>query len=306
MSWIEEFWYAFTATFVAPAELSPAFQGLMLAWLTAVGASIGSFLNVVVYRVPAGLSVVHPGSRCPRCLHAIRGFDNLPIFSWLNLRGRCRDCGLPIAARYPLVESAVAILTAAISVAVLFPLDWLPVDWRPHGRAPLVGYGAWWIWLVDVLFVMTCFAAGLIEWDEHAPPLRLFAPLGLAAIATAFLLEPYGLIPTLGTLVEFGPRPELPENAVKPVAALVGAGLGAFIGRLLPEVEGRGIRRGAYAISLSLAGLLWGPSASFCCAGAVAISLAAWRVTGQPRRSPLPPLLLVALVMTVLLFVARW
>lgn len=63
-----------------------------------VGASIGSFLNVVVYRVPAGLSIVRPASRCPNCSTPIRSTDNVPVFGWLRLRGRCRACGQPISA----------------------------------------------------------------------------------------------------------------------------------------------------------------------------------------------------------------
>ena len=73
------------------------------------GALIGSFLNVVVWRVPRGESLVAPSSHCPNCNHPIRWFDNIPVVSWLVLRGRCRDCGAPIAVRYPLVELGTAI-----------------------------------------------------------------------------------------------------------------------------------------------------------------------------------------------------
>jgi leader peptidase (prepilin peptidase)/N-methyltransferase len=69
-----------------------------------LGLAIGSFLNVVVYRVPAGMSVVSPSSACPKCGRPIRGFDNVPVLSWLVLRGRCRDCSDSISARYPAVE----------------------------------------------------------------------------------------------------------------------------------------------------------------------------------------------------------
>jgi leader peptidase (prepilin peptidase) / N-methyltransferase len=77
-----------------------------------VGLFIGSFLNVVIYRVPAGLSVVSPRSRCPRCETEIKAYDNIPVVSWLILRGRCRSCGEPISARYPLVELATGLLFA--------------------------------------------------------------------------------------------------------------------------------------------------------------------------------------------------
>jgi leader peptidase (prepilin peptidase) / N-methyltransferase len=84
--------------------------------VTAVfGLVIGSFLNVVVYRVPRGLSVVRPGSFCPVCSTPIRSSDNVPVVSWLALRGRCRVCGAPISARYPIVEVATGVTFAAVA-----------------------------------------------------------------------------------------------------------------------------------------------------------------------------------------------
>lgn len=77
-----------------------------------IGLLIGSFLNVVVWRVPRGESVVNPPSACPRCGHTIRARDNVPVLSWLLLRGRCRDCGEPISARYPWVELGTGVLFA--------------------------------------------------------------------------------------------------------------------------------------------------------------------------------------------------
>jgi leader peptidase (prepilin peptidase) / N-methyltransferase len=74
------------------------------------GAAIGSFLNVVVYRLPAGLSVLHPPSRCPHCLTPIRKRDNLPIFGWLKLKGRCAHCAAPVSPRYPIVEAFAGVL----------------------------------------------------------------------------------------------------------------------------------------------------------------------------------------------------
>jgi leader peptidase (prepilin peptidase)/N-methyltransferase len=91
----------------------------VVAWvglLGVLGALIGSFLNVVVYRVPAGLSIVRPGSACPTCKHEVRSRDNLPVVSWLLLRGRCRDCQETIPARYPLVEAGTGLLFALVSL----------------------------------------------------------------------------------------------------------------------------------------------------------------------------------------------
>lgn len=81
----------------------------------AFGALIGSFLNVVVYRVPAGRSIVSPPSACGSCGHSVRAYDNIPVLSWIVLRGRCRDCGARISVRYPLVEVGVALAFVAVA-----------------------------------------------------------------------------------------------------------------------------------------------------------------------------------------------
>lgn len=80
----------------------------------AFGLLVGSFLNVVVHRVPRGASVVKPRSACPACGAVIRPRDNVPVLSWLLLRARCRDCGAPISARYPLVEGLTAVLFVGV------------------------------------------------------------------------------------------------------------------------------------------------------------------------------------------------
>jgi leader peptidase (prepilin peptidase)/N-methyltransferase len=92
---------------------------LLLAGL--VGAALGSFANVVIYRLPRGESVVAPASRCPHCGTAIQPRDNVPVVSFVLLRGRCRHCGAPISWRYPLVEALMAALMVAVVAA--FP-DW--------------------------------------------------------------------------------------------------------------------------------------------------------------------------------------
>ncbi len=87
-----------------------------------LGLVIGSFLNVVIWRVPRGQSIVSPPSACPSCGHEIRAYDNIPVVSWLVLRGKCRDCGAPISGRYPLVELGTGALFAIM--AARFGLSW--------------------------------------------------------------------------------------------------------------------------------------------------------------------------------------
>jgi leader peptidase (prepilin peptidase)/N-methyltransferase len=87
------------------------------------GLAVGSFLNVCIYRLPRGESLLWPGSRCPRCATPLRWYHNLPVLSWLVLRGRCAHCRAPISARYPLVELVTAVTWVVI--AWLTPPDWL-------------------------------------------------------------------------------------------------------------------------------------------------------------------------------------
>ncbi len=86
------------------------------------GLVIGSFLNVVIYRVPRGLSIVSPPSHCPACGTELTPYDNIPLVSWVVLRGRCRTCSVPISPRYPLVELGTALAFAGIAVALPGPL----------------------------------------------------------------------------------------------------------------------------------------------------------------------------------------
>ncbi|MEM7556886.1 MAG: prepilin peptidase [Cyanobacteria bacterium P01_A01_bin.84] len=99
----------------------------------AIGISIGSFINVVVYRLPAGLSVLYPPSRCPRCFNKLKAYDNVPVFGWLWLRGRCRYCKTKIAARYPIVEGITGLLFLLVFVVFQFSFStigyWVFCSW---------------------------------------------------------------------------------------------------------------------------------------------------------------------------------
>jgi leader peptidase (prepilin peptidase)/N-methyltransferase len=97
------------------AELAPVLT-IVTVLAAAFGLVIGSFLNVVVYRVPNGMSVVAPASACPECGHTISARDNVPVLSWLMLRGRCRNCKMGISARYPIVEAITGVLFVGVTV----------------------------------------------------------------------------------------------------------------------------------------------------------------------------------------------
>ncbi|MFQ5947897.1 MAG: prepilin peptidase [Acidimicrobiia bacterium] len=146
-----------------------------------LGLGIGSFLNVVAHRLPQGRSVLRPRSACAACGHVIRGYDNVPVVSWLLLRGRCRDCGAPIPARYPLVEAATAGLFAAASVVI--GVRWvLPAYW----------------WFVGVAVVLV-----LTDLDHRRIPNRILVPgivVGTALLAAGALADgdPGSVVRALG------------------------------------------------------------------------------------------------------------
>lgn len=104
-------------------------SSIVVAALTVLGAAIGSFLNVVGYRLPRGMSMLAPGSRCPSCAYPIRWRHNIPVLGWLLLRGRCHDCDSRISLRYPVVEAATGGLYLGAGLVVTHEDVWtlLPV-----------------------------------------------------------------------------------------------------------------------------------------------------------------------------------
>lgn len=153
--------------------------GLALAALSlALGLIIGSFLNVVAYRVPAGISLLRP-SRCPRCDAAVRPWQNIPVVSWLLLRGRCAHCSQPISWRYPVVELATGLLFATI--ACLLPWQELAPN-LAAGVLVLVAF--WW-------FAGSSVALALIDLDTKRLPDAIVLPgylVGAGLLTVACLL----------------------------------------------------------------------------------------------------------------------
>ena len=125
------------------------------------GLAIGSFLNVVIWRVPRKLSVVRPPSHCPQCETPIRPIDNVPVLSWFLLRGKCRHCGKPIPVRYPLVEAGCGVLFAAVAAR----------------------FGASWELPAYLVLTAALLAISIIDLEHFIVPDRITAPLTVAALA---------------------------------------------------------------------------------------------------------------------------
>lgn len=148
-----------------------------VALATLFGAVIGSFLNVVAYRLPRRESLSHPGSHCPHCETPIKARDNIPVLGWLALRGRCRQCHEPIAVRYPLVEA----LSAVLAVAVVL------VKHSPHDLA------------LGLTLVAVLIAVSLIDLDHRIIPNRITAPAAVAAVAIGLATRPSGVVAQLAS-----------------------------------------------------------------------------------------------------------
>lgn len=108
-------------------------QWLQVVWLGLTGLAIGSFLNVVIARVPEGQSIVRPGSKCPKCGHALRWYENIPLFSWLALRARCSNCRTPISIQYPAVE----LITSVLFLAAFLRFGW---TWQLASAVVFLGF----------------------------------------------------------------------------------------------------------------------------------------------------------------------
>jgi leader peptidase (prepilin peptidase)/N-methyltransferase len=130
---------------------------LLLVVVALFGLAIGSFLNVVIYRVPNGGSLIAPASHCPHCQAPVRNRHNVPVLGWLVLRGRCADCAAPISARYPLIELA----TGAAFVLVA---------WRLYSIDRLAGLPAW------LYFTAMAIALAAIDIECHRLPNAIVLP----------------------------------------------------------------------------------------------------------------------------------
>ncbi|PYY49315.1 prepilin peptidase [Curtobacterium sp. MCLR17_043] len=240
--------------------LGPALPGLSAVF----GLLIGSFLNVVVHRVPAGQSVVSPPSACPACRHTIRRRDNVPVLSWLVLRGRCRDCSAPISARYPAVELATAVLFGLTAFVV--------VGRSPAGTAQ--DTVAQVVILVALLYLMAISVAlTLIDIATHTLPNAI--------------VYPSGIVLTVLLVVASAADGDWSALGRAAIGALGSGALYLGLALAVPGGMGLGDVKLAVVLGLVLAYLGWGPLAvgafgAFLVGGTVAIALllagrARWR-----------------------------
>jgi leader peptidase (prepilin peptidase)/N-methyltransferase len=157
-------------------------MALAIALAALAGLVVGSFLNVVAYRLPRDESLVHPRSRCPSCRTQLRAVDNIPVLSWVALRGRCHHCGAPVSARYPLVE----LTTGALYAAVVATQD----------DAVRIVLG---LLLVTVLVPIT-----LIDLDHRIIPNRITGPAAVAALVAVAALDTDFLVESIVAAIAGG------------------------------------------------------------------------------------------------------
>jgi leader peptidase (prepilin peptidase) / N-methyltransferase len=276
----------------------PALEiALVVVWMLFVGGSLGSFLNVVVYRIPIGLSIVRPGSHCPRCKTPIRPRDNLPVIGWLVLRGKCRACRLPISPRYPLVELFFGLVLLLLcfcepltrSAALPLARGLSPAEY-PHW-----GLLAYHFWLVAGLG-----AAGLMQVDRSIVPTRYWGVMLLVALIPPLVwptLRPLPMSPY--DLSAIGPVGRLVEGLAE---GLVGAAVGAVLGVAAWPAATIGIpRRTAHGTSVAAAagvGIVLGWQAAVGVLTLATLLYAIWQCVTRAGGFRIPWLLLVALTVT--------
>ena len=238
-----------------------------------LGLVFGSFLNVVIWRVPRGESVVSPASACPRCGHEIRWYDNVPIVSWIVLRGRCRDCGAPVSPRYLVVEAVTG--AAFALVTTWWFLDRLPA--HASVVAAVVELVAF-LYLVAVSIALTA-----IDLDVFRLP-------------NAIVLPSYAVLAVL-----LGAAALADGDAGAALRALIGgAALFAFyflIAFIYPSGMGFGDVKLAGVLGLALAWVSWGALAvgafaAFLLGGVFGVVLLLVRRAGRKSRIPFGPWML--------------
>jgi leader peptidase (prepilin peptidase)/N-methyltransferase len=198
------------------------YHAIYIFFLFALGACVGSFLNVVVWRLPRGESLISPPSHCPKCNTRLRWYDNLPVIGWLKLRGKCRYCGQPISARYPIVEAVTGLIFAFYYVMFFIVQQGpCPVVERPPPGYFLTIQRDWPIYVLYMFTLSALLAASLIDAEEFFIPQSI--PLLLSGVGLLY----HALLDGVGS-----PR-HPPAGAVNvsslPAAIAAGAGVGLLL-----------------------------------------------------------------------------
>jgi leader peptidase (prepilin peptidase)/N-methyltransferase len=162
-------------------------------FLFAMGACVGSFLNVVVWRLPRGESIVTPPSHCPKCGKHLKWYDNVPVIGWLKLGGKCRFCGLPISPRYPIIEAVTGLLFAGYYVAFFM----LGVGPCPNPGPPRGGWGNaflnmpdhWPVYALYMALLCVLLAASLIDAELYIIPLELLWFIGAVGLVVHAVVD---------------------------------------------------------------------------------------------------------------------
>lgn len=223
-------WQSRRTTFFDAGELwiPRSIDVVIFLWLFWIGSAIGSFLNVVAWRMPRGVSI-NGRSRCPRCETGLKPRDNFPVLGWMMLGGRCRTCKLPISSRYPIVEAAVGFSLTAIGIAELYRLA-IPHQWNHwHGGpfwAPVVDRTVIIVLVYHAVALATSWALGLVRIDKQK------LPAGLTVFAILAITIPMLAYPTLMIVPWQTERPDdwIPDGlhmdaVMRIISALVAAGL---------------------------------------------------------------------------------
>ena len=265
---------------MTPDELT-SLTPLLYVFVGGLGLLIGSFVNVVIWRVPQGLSIVRPGSACPTCGHQITALENIPVMSWLALRGRCSGCRSRISVRYPIVEAAVGALFVLMA-------------WRV-GFTPILP-----LWLYLAAAGTALF---LIDIDCHRLPNVIVWPSWVVTLVC------------LGAAATFttGGRDHLAHAGW---GALTFGGVYAVIyfGSML-RYAGGGLGRGDLKLAPVLGAALgwfgWGSTlvglmSAFFIGGAVSVGLIMFGSHGRKSKVPLGPFMLVGTLAGLLLGPGLW
>jgi leader peptidase (prepilin peptidase) / N-methyltransferase len=240
-------------------------HALQVTVLSLLGLSVGSFLNVCVHRLPRHQSLVHPGSRCPRCGYVLRWYDNIPVVSYLVLRGRCRKCGDSIAIRYPAIE---------VVTLVLFLV---------HGA--VFGWSA--LLVVRLLFACAMVVLFAVDLEHHLLPDAITLPGIVAGLLFSIVLPPGIVSALLGMLIgggvlwligeayfRYSGQEGMGGGDVK-MLAMIGAFLGwklVLVTLVLSSVAGSLI--GVFVIVLKRGGMKYAlPYGTFLALGALAASV---------------------------------